>query len=165
MKTITAALVIFTSCLTFFFHQTNNNSCNEIFSFQEEPKEAYDAFTFLTAMNAFPNADIPADGYAKAWQKHLEILGKPQQSGLRTAWQNLGPNNVGGRTISIAIDPVDTAVIYLGSASGGLWKSTKGGIGLNAWEYIPTGFPVLGVGAIAINPVNHNEIIIGTGET
>jgi photosystem II stability/assembly factor-like uncharacterized protein len=130
----------------------------------EDPSEAYDALTFLTAMNAFPNSDIPKDGYANAWKKHLHILNKPNPA-LRTTWQNLGPNNVGGRTISIAIDPVDTSVIFLGSASGGLWKSTKGGIGINAWEYMPTGFPVLGVGAIAISPTNNSEIIIGTGET
>ncbi|MFN0275378.1 MAG: T9SS type A sorting domain-containing protein, partial [Chitinophagales bacterium] len=44
-------------------------------------------------------------------------------------------------------------------------KSTTGGIGINAWQNIPTGFEVLGVGAIAINPNNTNEMFIGTGET
>ncbi|HUM46571.1 MAG TPA: hypothetical protein PLD84_06570, partial [Chitinophagales bacterium] len=83
----------------------------------------------------------------------------------RSTWENLGPDNIGGRTVSIAIDPSDTSVIWLGAASGGLWKSENGGMGANAWQYIPTGFPVLGVGAISINPVNHNEIFIGTGET
>src|SRR6185436_19570901 len=113
------------------------------------------------AANAFPNADIPKDGYAKAWNRHKQMISHPS---TRTAWTSLGPNNVGGRTISIAIDPVDTNVFWLGSASGGLWKSTTGGTGLNAWEYIPTGFPVRGVTSIAINPNNHNEIYIGTGE-
>jgi len=129
---------------------------------EENPREAYDALTFLAAMDAFPNAEIPKDAYQKAWIRHKQIAAHPS---TRTAWQNLGPNNVGGRTISIAIDPVDTNVIWLGSASGGLWKSTVGGIGVSAWQYVPTGFDVLGVGAIAINPSDHNEMYIGTGET
>jgi photosystem II stability/assembly factor-like uncharacterized protein len=131
----------------------------------ENPTEAHDALTFLTAMDAFPNADIPKDGYAKAWQRHLQIAATSNYSGTRNAWSNYGPNNIGGRTISIAIDPTDTSVVWLGSASGGLWKSTTGGIGTGAWTYIQTGFPVLGVGAIAINPNDHNEMFIGTGET
>ncbi|MBC8047161.1 MAG: hypothetical protein H7Y00_10225, partial [Fimbriimonadaceae bacterium] len=85
--------------------------------------------------------------------------------GEENAWKSVGPNNVGGRTVSIAIHPTDTNTIWLGAASGGLWKSTTGGIGISAWENIPTGFEVLGVGAIALNPDDANEIFIGTGET
>ena len=57
----------------------------------------------------------------------------------------MGPFDIGGRTIGFAIDPVDTGTIWLGAASGGLWKSTSGGIGNRAWTYVPLGFPVLGV--------------------
>ncbi len=143
------------------FYDKNSKSISEEYK-ESDPREAYDALTFLTAMNSFPYADIPKEGYAKAWLQHKQVASYPS---TRTAWQNLGPNNVGGRTISIAIDPADTNVVWLGSASGGLWKSTTGGVGVSAWEYIPTGFPVLGVGAIAINPNDHNEMYIGTGET
>ena len=37
-------------------------------------------------------------------------------------------------------------------------------IGVEAWEMVPTGFPVLGVGAIAIDPNNSEVIYVGTGE-
>ncbi|MEO6167929.1 MAG: T9SS type A sorting domain-containing protein [Chitinophagales bacterium] len=133
--------------------------------FKEHETEAYDALTFLNAMNAFPNADIPTNAYSKAWTKHLQLLSAAKPFNTRNAWENIGPDNIGGRTVSIAIDPTDTSVIWLGSASGGLWKSENGGIGAGSWQYIPTGFPVLGVGAIAINPANHSELFIGTGET
>ena len=36
--------------------------------------------------------------------------------------------------------------------------------GAQAWHKVPTGFPVLGVAAIAINPADTNELYIGTGE-
>lgn len=41
------------------------------------------------------------------------------------AWQERGPNNVGGRTRAIMIDPNDPSgkTIWAGSVSGGLWKT------------------------------------------
>lgn len=130
--------------------------------------ESWAALQFLNNSRAYPYPDIPADGYRKAelfYKTHFENQAARTNDERSSAWQSIGPNNIGGRTLAIAIDPIDTATIWLGSASGGLWKSTTGGTGLNAWTYIPTGFPVRGVTSIAINPNNHNEIYIGTGET
>ena len=76
----------------------------------------------------------------------------------------MGPTNIGGRTLALAIHPDDPDLIFVGSASGGLWKSTSGGEGLNAWEYVRTGHPVLGVAAIDIDPNNGDLMYIGTGE-
>lgn len=164
MKLLLTTILI-TFLLTSFFLLPNKNDWEENKFYREEnPTEAYDALTFLTAMNAFPNADIPKDGYAKAWERHRQIQSSSSNDGVRNSWANYGPNNIAGRTISIAIDPEDTSVVWTGAASGGLWKSTTGGIGISAWQYIETGFPVLGVGAIAINPDDHNEMFIGTGE-
>src|SRR5665213_3050984 len=132
---------------------------------EENKLEAINALQFLSTSRAFPNVDAPTDAYGKAWDYYISHYKNPNARMKSGGWTNFGPNNIGGRTISIAIDPVDTAVVYLGSASGGLWKSTTGGIGVNAWTYIPTGYPVLGVASIAINPNNHNEIYIRTGET
>ncbi len=80
-------------------------------------------------------------------------------------WESLGPKNIGGRTLSLAFHPTDESIMYAGSASGGLWKTTSKGFGEDAWEKVPTGFPVLGVATIAINQSNPDIIIIGTGET
>lgn len=79
-------------------------------------------------------------------------------------WEALGPKNIGGRTISLAFHPTDSNIIYVGTCGGGLWRTTSAGVGVDAWERIPTGFPVLAVGAIAINPDNPDEMYIGTGE-
>ncbi|MBL0341744.1 MAG: hypothetical protein IPP71_12870 [Bacteroidetes bacterium] len=80
------------------------------------------------------------------------------------SWTALGPMNFGGRTLSLCFNPQNPNTIFAGSAAGGLWKSTSSGTGAAAWSQVETGFPVLGVAAIAINPLDTNEIYVGTGE-
>src|SRR5437879_12750020 len=74
----------------------------------------------------------------------------------------MGPMNVAGRAISIAINPLNENTIYVGSASGGLRRSYTGGL-VSDWQRVMTGFPILGVGAIAIDARDSNTIYIGTG--
>lgn len=160
-----AAAVLFFSLKIFFFPSAGKiSNITKHPQYKERELSAIDALQFLSASAAFPHKDIPPDAYAKAEQFIQEkyAVNKMQMAG---SWQSIGPNNIGGRTLCVAIDPTDTAKIWLGSASGGLWKSTTGGIGVNAWTYVPTGFPVLGVSTIVINPNNPNEMYIGTGET
>ncbi|MEM1124316.1 MAG: hypothetical protein AAGJ18_28010, partial [Bacteroidota bacterium] len=79
-------------------------------------------------------------------------------------WEGIGPMNIAGRTLALAFHPVDSNIIYLGSASGGLWKTATAGLGVYAWERVNLGFPVLAVSCIAISPTNPDVIYIGTGE-
>jgi hypothetical protein len=137
----------------------------KFFKEEEEARSAaWDALQFWSDAVSFPNKDIPVNAYAPAinWYKQNAIL--TQRNASSTSWMTMGPMNMGGRTIAIALDPTDTATIWLGSAGGGLWKSSTGGIGSNAWNYVPLSFPVLGVSSIAINPTNHNEMYVGSGE-
>lgn len=125
---------------------------------------ALDALNFWTEQRAYPNKVIPDIGYYDAYRYSRQNLRNNTDNFDTTEWQQIGPHNVGGRTNSIAINPLNANTIYAGSASGGLWRSYTGGVGTSAWEYIVTGYPVLGVGAIAISPADTNTIYIGTGE-
>lgn len=80
------------------------------------------------------------------------------------AWELMGPFEIAGRSLSIAINPFDTSEIWAGMAGSGLWKSNSGGLGKNAWHYVKTGYPVQAVSAIAIHPLQKEIIYIGTGE-
>ncbi len=53
----------------------------------------------------------------------------PETAGLTAiaGWNEIGPDNIGGRTRAIVIDPDDTARIFAGSAGGGVWRSTDTG--------------------------------------
>ena len=79
-------------------------------------------------------------------------------------WKSLGPNKMegqGGRMICHAFDPQNSQVIWAGSASGGLWLTENGG---ENWQPMTDQIPATGVGAVAINPLNSNTLLIGTGE-
>ena len=49
-------------------------------------------------------------------------------------WALEGPTNVGGRLTDLAIDPADPDTVYVAAATGGVWKTTDGGVTLEqAW--------------------------------
>lgn len=75
--------------------------------------------------------------------------------------RNIGPGGMSGRITSIDVVVSDPAIMYAGSASGGVWKSTSGGI---KWEPIFDKENVLSIGAIAIQQDNPAVVWVGTGE-
>ncbi len=130
----------------------------------EERTGALQALDFWTRARAYPGSDIPPGKYWHAFQQmktRLKEYSRTVQS--TSSWKAIGPLNLSGRAISVAVNPLNSNTVYVGSASGGLWRSRTAGLG-GDWERIRTGFPVLGVGAIAISPVDSNLIYIGTGE-
>ncbi|HWA36114.1 MAG TPA: hypothetical protein VG737_18360 [Cyclobacteriaceae bacterium] len=75
--------------------------------------------------------------------------------------RSIGPAGMSGRITSIAAVNSNPEIIYAGAASGGLWKSTSGGIN---WEPIFDKEAVLSIGAIAVQQNNPSVIWVGTGE-
>ncbi len=75
--------------------------------------------------------------------------------------RNIGPAGMSGRVTAIDVNLQHPNHIYVGTASGGVWKSESGGI---AWEPIFDDVPVQSVGAIRINQKNPADIWVGTGE-
>ena len=125
---------------------------------------AMKALNFWTRSRAYPEKDIPKDKFYKGFQKEKFKLKKNSHSVQNNSvWRAMGPHNVPGRMISLAVNPQNTETLYAGSASGGLWRTFKASTGEN-WQRIHTGFPVHGVMAIAIDPADSNIIYIGTGE-
>src|SRR5258708_35312985 len=71
----------------------------------------------------------------------------------------IGPE--GNRTDAGAGVPGDPFVYYVGAASGGIWKTTDGGI---HWEPIFDDQPVSSIGSLAVAPSDPNIVWAGTGE-
>jgi hypothetical protein len=132
---------------------------------EEEASDALQSMQFMSQIRAFPDADIPADKFYKAYEYSSTQLTALNDNPNLDSWTSIGPNNIGGRSLAIAVHPVDTSIVYIGSASGGLWKSTSGGIGASAWTLVNTGYPSSAVSSIAIDSANPNTMYIGTGES
>jgi len=129
----------------------------------EETSGALESMQFYSQIRAFPDTDIPQDKFYKAYEYTTTRM-QELATDSPTDWTSIGPFNVGGRSLSLAFSPNDTGTIYIGSASGGLWKSTTGGLGATAWTRIETGYPSLAVSWITIDSANANIMYIGTGE-
>ncbi len=122
------------------------------------------AFDWWYDQRALPGTMIQPDGLAKALDYTQRKFLALKKTTAEEPWHSIGPDNIGGRVLSLAIDPDSSNVLWAGSASGGLWRSSTGGAGADAWDYVNTGFNVLAVGTIAINGSNPNEMYLGTGE-
>jgi hypothetical protein len=66
-----------------------------------------------------------------------------------------------GRTLALAIPSGSPSTILLGTAGGGIWKSSDAGL---TWSAKTDYNRSLAIGAIAIDPVNPMNVIAGTGE-
>ncbi len=75
--------------------------------------------------------------------------------------RSIGPANMSGRIGAIDAVVSNPNIIYVGAATGGLWKSTNGGL---TWTPIFDKQPVSSIGAIAINQSNPDIVWVGTGE-
>lgn len=75
--------------------------------------------------------------------------------------RNIGPAGMSGRITAIDAVTSNPDIIYAGSASGGLWKSTSGGV---TWEPIFENQPTASIGAVAIQQSNPSVVWVGTGE-
>lgn len=75
-------------------------------------------------------------------------------------FRHIGP--VGNRVISVAGIPEDPMVYYVGAASGGIWKTTDGGLD---WKPVFDDQSVHSIGALALAESDPEIIYAGTGES
>src|SRR5262245_16557200 len=76
-------------------------------------------------------------------------------------WRSIGPASMGGRIDDIAVVESNPFVIYVGFATGGVWKSVNNG---TTWEPIFDTYSTSSIGDIAICQYDPNIIWVGTGE-
>ena len=75
--------------------------------------------------------------------------------------RNIGPGGMSGRVTAIDVVTANPDVMYVGTASGGLWKSTSGGI---KWKPVFDNELTASIGAVEIQQSNPSVIWVGTGE-
>ncbi len=86
-------------------------------------------------------------------------------------WANLGPtvyrdgwgggDLVSGRATALWADPANKSIVLLGTADGGLWKTTDQGL---TWTALFDANASISIGSIAVDPNNKQVLYVGTGE-
>jgi photosystem II stability/assembly factor-like uncharacterized protein len=75
--------------------------------------------------------------------------------------RNIGPAGQSGRVTAIAADPRNPDIMYIGTASGGLWKTLNAG---TTFTPVFDDQPVASIGALAVDPLRPDIVWAGTGE-
>ena len=131
---------------------------------------------------AYPLDTIPYDANIKALQYVEQSMPVAAQDASQ-AWQSLGPNpisnglvglhdcdqvdcgawrtNVSGRTKVIVFNPQNPNIVYVGTATGGIWKSTDGG---NSYTPLTDNLPSMAFHSLVLDPQNPNILYAGSGE-
>lgn len=114
---------------------------------------------WLTRQRAYPHGRIRTEAWLEA------INDAAVQSKMRNSytynWQPVGPLNIGGRITDIEMPEGSFSTIYIGAASGGIFKTKDAG---RNWENIFNDEATISIGDIAIGKTNTDLIWAGTGE-
>src|ERR1700722_12992692 len=74
--------------------------------------------------------------------------------------RNIGPANMGGRIVDLAVVESDPKTIYIAPATGGLWKTIDGG---DSWKPLFDEQATLCLGAVAVSQSAPNVVWVGSG--
>ena len=118
------------------------------------------ALTWTFAQTA-PPAGTDHTAHLKAWDVHKAMA---QASPYRTMnWSYIGPTNVAGRTVDVAVaDHGTSRRLYAGTCCGGVWASDDLGA---TWQAVFDKEASTSTGALAVAPSNPDIVWIGTGES
>ncbi len=132
------------------------------------PQEASDAKDDTTAAEEAPKAE-EGEG-AKEAEKPAKRKERKRRAIEGTLpiewvdafrWRSIGPANMGGRCIDIAVHPTDRSCYWVATASGGLLKTTNSG---NTYKHQFDGEATVSIGAIAVSQSHPDVVWVGTGE-
>jgi len=129
---------------------------------------------------SFPLDKVPPDANLKALEY---VQAEMQAQSMQQTWEELGPapindgliglhhctqtdcgawrTTVSGRTKAIVFNPNNPSIIYVATATGGIWKSTNGG---NSYVPLTDDQPTMSFHSLALDPNNPNIVYAGSGE-
>lgn len=76
-------------------------------------------------------------------------------------WRELGPAIMGGRIDDFAVVESNPSIVFVGVASGGVWKTTNSGV---TWEPVFDNEAVSTIGDVTVAPSDPSIVWVGTGE-
>ncbi len=85
----------------------------------------------------------------------------PESLAAEFEWREVGPANPGGRITDVQAVEQSPHIIYIGTATGGVWRTVNAGI---TWEPIFDDQPNASIGDIGLSPSDPDVLYVGTGE-
>lgn len=130
---------------------------------RQHPKNPRDRAKERFLKKAGKDGEIPMDAMIKA-KEHIDQMAARQQASKDAgiwSWSGLGPGTTGGRIRSILIHPTETNRMWIGSVSGGIWKTTNSG---DTWQAIDDFLPNLNITSLVMDPTDSEIMYASTGE-
>jgi len=116
----------------------------------------------LFFQRAYPDATPDVEAYSAALHAvNQDIKLKSVQQGFDAEWTQQGPKNIGARINTVAVNPQDEAIMYVGFSGGGVFKTTNGG---EEWTPIFDDQAFLAIGDIVLDPNDPSTVYVGTGD-
>jgi photosystem II stability/assembly factor-like uncharacterized protein len=112
--------------------------------------------TLLLAVPGVPGAAAPPKAKEKPTSPEITA---DTLKGL--SFRNIGPAVMGGRIDDFAVVESNPSIFYVGTATGGVWKTVNNGI---TFEPVFDDREVSTIGALAIAPSDPSILYVGTGE-
>ena len=115
---------------------------------------------------AYPLDSIPRGAHQRAVQSVFGLRSTPAMvlGAISGGWRAVGPTPIapqatfyngrgptGGRVNSIAVDPRNSGVVYVGTARGGVWKTTDGG---SNWRPMTDAECALAINVVVLDRIN-----------
>lgn len=113
---------------------------------------AFLCFALLASLVVSPLAQF--EGASRQTGAYANIL-----SSLRA--RSIGPTNMGGRIMDIAVYGLKPQIFYVATASGGLWKTENAGTTVRP---VFQNESTISLGAVAVSQKNPNVVWVGSGE-
>jgi photosystem II stability/assembly factor-like uncharacterized protein len=92
-------------------------------------------------------------------EKPANVMSAETFAGLKL--RAIGPAVTSGRVVSFAVHPKEKSTYYVGSASGGVWKTVNAG---TSFTPVFDGEGSYSIGVVVLDPKNPNVVWVGTGE-
>jgi photosystem II stability/assembly factor-like uncharacterized protein len=150
------------------YYSSPDYDFDSIRSEEDGPDELFKRWENFTLGRINPDGSSFAPNIVyKEWTKYLASRPMYKKQNKNGDWTYTGPvvapGNAGGtgRVNCIAFTPGNPNIMWAGTPSGGLWKSTDFGL---TWTTNTDNIPNLGVTDIAINPRHPDTMFIATGD-
>jgi hypothetical protein len=96
-----------------------------------------------------------------SWARPLRAQTDVAPAVANLEFREIGPAIMGGRIADIAVVETKPQIFYVGTASGGVWRTRNHG---TSWEPLFDDQPTASIGDVTLAPSNPNVIWVGTGE-